>query len=344
MHDESAFIGPPPSSGLRQDVVVARRYRLLRKLDEGGMGTVWVAYHLTLGCEVALKFIHPSNVGYPDAFDRFASEARAAALLAAETDYVVRIFDFGVDDGVPYLAMELLSGEHLGARIARRGRLTPFEIVPIAAQIARALRKAHARNIVHRDLKPENIFIVQRDEEERLKILDFGIAKLLGPSGAPQLTQPMGTLQYIAPEVLTSRRIDCRTDLWSFAVVLYRAAVGEFPFDAVAPGELVLKICNDPIPCPSQRVPSLGTEIDAFFARALCRDPDGRFQSADDLARAFADAARVSWRPPPSAHSPFDATIPGAPNLPSEASGSDQLPTLRSPSAFSGGDAAREPA
>ncbi|MFT3768869.1 MAG: serine/threonine-protein kinase [Minicystis sp.] len=185
--------------------------------------------------------------------------------------------------------------------------------------------------MVHRDLKPENVFIVCRDEEERVKILDFGIAKLLGPGGAPQLTQPMGTLHYIAPEVITSRRIDCRADLWSLAVVLYRAVTGVLPFDADTLGDLVLKICSDPIAPPSQRVPMLGGEIDAFFARALRRDPDERFQTADELARAFAAAARVSWRPPPSSplHPSLDATVPAAPGLPAE--GSDQLPTLRSP-------------
>jgi serine/threonine-protein kinase len=328
MHDDCLVVTPK----LQPGVLVARRYRLLRQLAEGGMGTVWAAHHLTLGCEVALKFIHPTHAAYADALERFAAEARSAALLASETDFVARIFDFGIDDGVPFLAMELLHGEDLGTRLARRGRLTPAEVAPLAAQIGRALRKAHARGIVHRDLKPENVFIVCRDDEERVKILDFGIAKLLGPTRAAQHAQPMGTLHYMAPEVLTSRRIDCRADLWSLAVVLYRAVVGRLPFDAEHMSDLVLAICSDPLPLPSQVVPALGAEIDAFFRRALRRDPGERFQHPDELARAFADAARVSWRPPPSL--PFlpelDATVPAAPGIPVDIA-SDRRPTLRSP-------------
>jgi serine/threonine-protein kinase len=165
-----------------------------------------------------------------------------------------------------------------------------------------------------------------------VKILDFGIAKLLGPSGAAQLTQPVGTLHYIAPEVLTSRRIDCRADLWSLAVVLYRAVAGVLPFDSENLGELVLQICSNPVMPPSMHAPGLGPEMDAFFARALRRDPDDRFQHADDLARAFAESARVSWRPPPSAPMPSALDdMPPAPAVPAEALSSGRLPTLRSP-------------
>jgi serine/threonine-protein kinase len=333
MHEESAFTGPPPSSGLRPDVVVARRYRLVRKLAEGGMGTVWIAQHLPLGCEVALKFIHPAQSAFPDALDRFTVEARAAAHLAADTDYVVRIFDFGIDDGVPYLAMELLHGEDLGARLYRRGRLSPYEVAPIAAQMARGLRTAHRRGIVHRDLKPENVFLVCKDDEERVKLLDFGIAKILGTAGVAQRTAPLGTLPYMSPEALLRHRIDHRADLWSFAVVLYRAVVGKLPFDAETMGDLVLKICSEPLPRPSLRVPALGSEMDTFFARALDRDPCARFQTAEELARAFAEAARVSWRPPPSGPSDLamEATVPAAPGIPVNGAPSDEYPTLRCP-------------
>ena len=301
---------------IRPNLIVARRYRLARKLAEGGMGSVWAAHDHTLGCEVALKFIHPTHAAYPDALARFAAEARAAAVLGAETDYVVRIFDFGVDDGTPFLAMELLHGEDLGARLDRRGRLHPAEVAPIVGQIARALREAHARGIVHRDLKPENVFLACRDEEERVKLLDFGIAKLLGPDGAPVRVQPMGTLHYVAPEVLGSRRIDCRADLWSLGVMVYRAIVGALPFDAETVEELVQRICGDRVPQPSVCVRGLAPELDVFFARALCRDPAQRFQHADELARSFSDAARISWRPPPSIAPPdIASSIAGAPGL-----------------------------
>jgi serine/threonine-protein kinase len=327
-----------PRLAPRPEVIVAGRYRLVRKLAEGGMGSVWVARHLMLDCEVALKFLHPDRGFDGDALARFTREARAAAMLGAETDYVARIFDFGVDGGTPYLAMELLPGEDLGARLDRRKRLAPFEVVPIAAQVACALRRAHARGVVHRDLKPDNVFIVCRDDEERIKLLDFGIAKLLGPGGDASAAEPQGTLHYMAPELLTGQRLDCRADLWSFAVVLYRAVVGALPFDADSLGGLVLAVCNDPAPRPSRVVPALGADLDAFFARALRRDPDQRFQHPDELARAFADAARVSWRPPPASVPPprpdLDPTLPSTPGFSPDGVPSDMRPTLRSPHAL----------
>jgi serine/threonine-protein kinase len=314
---------------LESGVIVAKRYRLERLLAEGGMGTVWVARHVTLGFELALKFINAGTAAYADAIERFSDEARAAALLGAETDHVVRIFDFGCDEGVPFLAMELLRGEDLGARLLRRDRLTPPEIARLAAQIARALGKAHARGIVHRDLKPENIFVVHKDGEERVKILDFGIAKLLGPGGDSQPATPMGTLHYMAPELLTSGRIDCRADLWSFAVVLYRALTGVLPFDADSVPGLVRRICEDAPAPPSGLAPGLTPELDAFFARALRLDPAARFGGAEELARAFADAARTSWHPPPSARLPLELepTQPAGPGLDLD----DLIPTRRSP-------------
>ena len=318
-------------SGIRPNLVIAGRYRLVRELSAGGMGTVWVARHLTLGCELALKFVRSAESAGGDALERFAAEARSAALLAGETDHVPRIHDFGVDGALPYIAMELLRGEDLGARLGRRGRLTLAELAPIATQIARALRKAHGRGIVHRDLKPENVFLVHRDDEERVKILDFGIAKILGSASSTIDTTPMGTIPYMAPEALRRARVDARADLWSFAVVLYRAVTGVLPFDGARLIDLVRRICDAPAPRPSRFIGGLGSEIDAFFERALARDPEDRYQHADELCRAFLEAARLSWRPPPSGVVPVDleAAVPTPAGLASRSS--DRLPTLRCP-------------
>jgi serine/threonine-protein kinase len=310
------------ASALTPGLLVAGRYRLERKLAEGGMGTVWVARHTTLDCRLALKFLALDGADADaasgsarraaESLAQFEQEAKAAAMLGSETDYVVRIFDFGVDEGLPFIAMELLEGEDLGARLAAAGPLAPSELMPIAAQIASALKKAHLKGVVHRDLKPENVFLVRRDDEERVKILDFGLAKVLGPGGAAQRAQPMGTLHYMAPELLTSHSVDRRGDLWSFGVVLYRALTGVLPFDATSLSELVLDICNRPIMPPSCVIPALGGRIDDFFLRALRRDPDERFQHGEEMVRAFADAARVSWRPPPS----YPSLPPTAPMTP----------------------------
>ncbi len=168
---------------------------------------------------------------------------------------MVRILDFGVDDGVPFIAMELLEGEDLGARLARVGALSVGALVAVAAQIASALKTAHHAGVLHRDLKPENVFVVRRDDEERIKLLDFGLAKRIEPGLVAQPAQPMGTLHYMAPELLTSHRIDHRADLWSFAVVLYRAVTGALPFDNENLAELVMDICTGPIRRPPPSSP-----------------------------------------------------------------------------------------
>ena len=196
--------------GLEPGLLIAGRYQLERKLADGGMGTVWVARHVALDCRIAVKFVCGAGA---EAAAQFEQEAKMAAMLGSKTDFVVRIFDFGVDDGMPFIAMELLEGEDLGARLARSGALPPEDVATIAAQVACALKKAHALGVVHHDLKPENVFLVRRDDEERVKLLDFGLAKLIEPGGSARLTQPMGTLHYMAPELLTSHRADHRADL-----------------------------------------------------------------------------------------------------------------------------------
>jgi serine/threonine-protein kinase len=287
--------------GLEPGLLIAGRYRLERKLADGGMGTVWVARHVTLDCRIAVKFVCGAGA---EAAAQFEQEAKMAAMLGSKTDYVVRIFDFGVDDGMPFIAMELLEGEDLGARLSRSGALPPADVAPIAAQVACALKKAHALGVVHHDLKPENVFLVRRDDEERVKLLDFGLAKLIEPGGPARLTQPMGTLHYMAPELLTSHRADHRADLWSFAVVLYRAVTGALPFDNESLAELVMDICTGAATPATTQLPELDGRLDTFFARALRRDPDERFQQAEEMARSFAEAARVTWRPPPTTSAP----------------------------------------
>jgi serine/threonine-protein kinase len=281
--------------------IIAERYRLVRELARGGMGLVWVAEDLRLEGLVALKFMLGEQPPSAHAERRFAREAKAAVKLAAETDYVVKVIDYGVDRATSYIAMELLSGEDLAARLSRVGRLSPEALCPILRQIASALKKAHRMNLVHRDIKPANIFLVARDEEERVKMLDFGIVKELDPVTITRSSELVGTFCYMSPEQVKGISVDHRTDLWSLAVVLYRGLTGRLPFFEEQPvGSLVLSICHDPIPLPSEVAPDLPSEANAFFARALERRPEKRFQSAAELAGAFAELARVSWPPPSS--------------------------------------------
>ena len=200
-------------------------------------------------------------------------------------------------------------------RLFLSGALPPADVAGIAARADLAVsKKAHALGVVHHDLNPENVFLGRRDDEERVKLLDFGLAKLIEPGGSARLTQPMGTLHYMAPELLTSHRADHRADLWSFAVVLYRAVTGALPFDNECLAELVMDICTGAATPATTQLPELDGRLDAFFARALRRDPDERFQQAEAMARCFAEAARVSWRPPPttSAPPPRPSISPGA--------------------------------
>jgi serine/threonine protein kinase len=285
---------------IRIGTVIAGKYRLESPLAHGGMGSVWAARHLLLDKVVAIKFIGAEVAGLDDVRTRFAREAMAAASL--QSPHVVQIHDYGIDDDVPYLVMELLEGEDLGERLARRGKLPPAEVASLVTQVARALRRAAAAGIVHRDLKPSNIFIVRGDDDDEIvKVLDFGVAKAprLGLDESTRTGAMIGSPRYMSPEQARgSRLVDHRSDLWSLAVIAYRALTGQLPFVGDDIADLIVKICAESAIPPSQVEPSLDAEVDAFFARALARPADERFQTARELAVGFALA--VGESPPMS--------------------------------------------
>jgi serine/threonine-protein kinase len=297
---------------LCERTVIAGKYRLEYALAAGGMGAVWVARHLMLDEDVAVKFMSPSLLATPEARARFAREAHAAARL--RSPHVVQILDYGVDDDVPYLVMELLAGEHLGERIVREGRLPLREVVWMTEQVARALMRAHRAGIVHRDLKPANIFLSRVDEEEIVKLLDFGIAKQLGAVDATQADVLVGSPQYMSPEQARGARdLDHRADLWSLAVILFRALTGAPAFEGETAIDVILQICTGPVPSALRVAPDLAPELDAFFRRALDRDPARRFGSARELADELAAiAARIDGaieRSGPRLAAASDATL-----------------------------------
>ncbi len=273
--------------------LVAGKYQLQRLLGRGGMGSVWEGVHVSLGTRVAVKFIEAEYADSPEARSRFQNEARAAATL--QSKHVVQVYDHGLmPDGRPYIVMEFLAGEPLDARLDRQGRLKPAETVRIVQQIARALGKAHRAGIVHRDLKPENVFLVWDDEEQTdvAKVVDFGIAKFTSPnmgvSSSTRTGSVLGTPYFMSPEQARGlRTVDFRTDLWALGVITYRCLVGALPFTGEAVGDLLVKICTAPLPIPTQLVPELPPAFDAWFTRALAREPEGRFQSAQELADAL---------------------------------------------------------
>jgi hypothetical protein len=272
------------------NVVIAERFRLNRLLGRGGMGSVWHATHLGLDVPCAVKFIEGEGAELPEVQGRFEREAKAAAQL--RSPHVVQILDHGVCNGTPYIAMELLDGEDLGKRLTRLGRLPPQDLLWIVTQVGRALTRAHAVGIVHRDLKPDNIFLVHDDDREIAKVLDFGIAKAIGPGapGASTRTGAMlGTPYYMSPEQAQgTKAVDSRSDLWSLGVIVFEALTGQRPFESEALGDLLMKIIIAPIPHPSHVARDLPPGLDAWWARASHRDPAQRFQSAKDLCDSIA--------------------------------------------------------
>jgi len=279
--------------------VLAQRYRLVDKLGEGGMGSVWRAEHLELGTLVAVKLISEEVTKNTEALARFKREAHAAAAL--RSPHVVQILDYGVDGDLPFMVMELLEGESLADRLVRRGSLGLQETSRILSQVARAVGKAHSFGVVHRDLKPDNIFLVHNDDEEVAKVLDFGIAKATGgvTGSSHMMTSTgvmLGTPYYMSPEQTSGKReVDHRTDTWALAVIAYQCVVGKPPFRGDTIGGLVLAICTEDAPRPSQFAP-VDPAFDAWFLRGVQRDPDRRFQAARDLAdslRALAEGRGI---------------------------------------------------
>jgi len=260
------------------------------------MGAVWVAYHEALRTEVVVKFISSDLKDSKEATERFSREAAAASQV--KSPHVVQTFDHGVsNDGIPYIVMELLEGRDLGAYLDTHGRCSPELVLEIVAQLSRALDKAHARGIVHRDIKPGNIFLCDggaSGNEVFVKLLDFGIAKGVDVPKIDSATKTgamIGSPFYMSPEqILGSKDIDHRSDLWSVGVVAYEALTGKKPFDAETMGGLAIRIHSEPLPLPTKLVPELSPAVDAWFMRACARNAAERYTSAKELAETLAKA------------------------------------------------------
>jgi serine/threonine-protein kinase len=265
-------------------------YQLESIIGEGGMGVVYLARHVTLGRPAAVKVLHPELSTNQSIVTRFFNEARAAT--AVRNPGIVEVFDFGfLDDRSAYIVMEYLDGESLGARM-QRGRSALGATLTIVRAIARALQAAHEQGIVHRDLKPDNVFLVPDPElptGERVKLLDFGIAKLAGNDerSHTRTGTVMGTPTYMAPEQCRgSGRVDHRADLYALGCVAYEMLCGRPPFLADGPGDVFARhLYFPPLPLRSHH-PELPAEIDAFVLWLLEKDPAARPATAADVIRA----------------------------------------------------------
>ncbi len=280
--------GAPPTG-----TILGGKYRLERRIGEGGMATVWLGVHLSLGVNVAIKFMNPDLAETAD-YASFEREARAIAQLRNE--HIVRVYDHGIDgDGLPYLVMEYVGGESLSTRIERVGPLPVADVLRIVDQLTSALYEAHQRGIVHRDVKPENVIVVDGlDPAEgiQVKLIDFGLARP-GATAPPNHPMPQGAVLagtpcFMSPEHLRGDAApDARLDLWSLAVTTFVAMIGSLPFDGPSLRAICESICDAPLPVPSRLRPGLPHGFDVWFARACARSPQARFPSANELAAAL---------------------------------------------------------
>lgn len=269
------------------------KFEIVRLLAQGSMGEVYVGRDPIIGREVAIKVIHTAAGMGPEARERFATEARAAGVLNHPN--IVTVHEMGEEQGVLYLAMELVKGEDLGTLI-RAGTLTPRDTLEVLAQVCDGLAVAHRHQILHRDIKPSNIRVVWDGKSLQAKVLDFGVAKVINSDTTDEGTV-FGTVNYMAPEYLQSGRPDSRSDLFAVGVILYEALAGIPPFDGPSPGSVIYRLLHEtPPPLPPTAFQGISRDVQGVLLHALAKDPSNRFQTAEDLATVLRAAKDTAWR------------------------------------------------
>jgi serine/threonine protein kinase len=274
--------------------VIDRKYRLDARIGFGGMGDVYRASRLVIGDQVAIKILHAAHVSDPQAGERFRREAQAAARLKHPN--AVSIYDFGVtSDGLVYLVMELVEGQNLRQIIKQQGPLAPATVSEITNQVCSALQVAHQQNVVHRDLKPDNIMVNVTISGLRVKVLDFGIAKLrdLATGNLTVTGNVMGTPHYMSPEQCLGEEIDNRSDLYSLGVVMYQMLTGSLPFNSSTSTAVVMQHVNKEPPSLRSINLSISPAVEAVVLHALAKRREDRPQSADALARELGAAVNA---------------------------------------------------
>ena len=309
---------PAPTAGLGpgQRRSVAGRYLLLEHIAEGGMGSVYVAEHALSKKKLALKLVHPYLCRGRQGVERFRREVSAAA----EIDHpgIVQVYDAGTDDdGGFFMAMELLEGESLGDRL-RRSWPGMKSAVALVDGMLEPLAKAHAKGFVHRDLKPDNIFLAVLDEGgERVKLLDFGLAREVDKSGATRTGITFGTPEYMSPEqAMSARKVRAPGDVWSVGVMLYELLSGDHPFTGETPNAIMANAIKEPLPSLRERAPHVPLPLARVIERALEKEPKARPQSAGELLEELRAAVAECGE--------LDETVPVAPNPPGAWSSSEE--------------------
>ena len=283
---------PDPNKSL--GLVLHNTYRLDRVIGTGGMGAVYLASHARLKRRFAVKLLFEEVAAYPESLARFRREAEICSELGHPN--IVEVIDFNfTEDGAPYIVMELLEGEDLGARLKRDERPEPHWIAGIVEQAASALVAAHTQGVIHRDLKPQNIFIaVKGNRQDVVKIVDFGISKVLGSASVmTRTTATMGTPWYMAPEQAEGRaqEADPRTDIYAMGTIVYEMLYGRPPFTGDSIPTVLYKIVHESPDLTATSVPGL---MSCAVAKALAKKPEDRFQTIDAFAAAISEGAKPS--------------------------------------------------
>ncbi|HEY6728464.1 MAG TPA: protein kinase [Polyangiaceae bacterium] len=274
--------------------ILDNKYRIVRLIGEGGMGSVHEGENTLIARRVAIKVLHQAATTNEQVLLRFEREAQAAGRIGS--DHILEVLDMGrLPDGDRYMVMEYLDGEPLSARIERLVRMTPGQIAPLMRQALKGLQAAHDAGIIHRDLKPDNIFVLREKagQPDFVKIIDFGISKFSALGNDMNMTRTgavMGTPYYMSPEQAKgSSQVDPRSDVYAIGVIMYEAVTGRVPFDGNTFNELMFKIVLSDPPKLSEAVPELDPAFAAIINKAMARELEARFASAKELRQALDD-------------------------------------------------------
>lgn len=278
----------PPEPG----EIIAGRYRVVAPIGSGAMGSVYRAEHVQISKVMAIKLLHRDVEQDAESVARFHREAEAASRLNHPN--TVHVFDFGrTRSGSLYLVMEYVDGEDLSKIIEREGPMPFGRVASLIAQVAGSVADAHLAGIIHRDLKPENVVVARGREEEVAKVLDFGLAKLFEGTIEAQVTSSgtiVGTPYYMSPEQIQGQELDGRSDVYAIGAIMYECVVGKPPFEALNPVGVLSRHLSEEPAIPSTRSPlSVPAEADQIIMRCLEKDPERRYQSADELRKALLD-------------------------------------------------------
>jgi beta-lactam-binding protein with PASTA domain/tRNA A-37 threonylcarbamoyl transferase component Bud32 len=265
--------------------VLSDRYQVETRIGAGGMAEVYRGFDQVLNRTVAIKVLLPQMARDTSFVERFRREAQAAARLNQPN--IVGVYDTGADDGTQYIVMEFIEGRTLAEFMATGRRPTPSQAAEIAQKIAAAIAAAHAQGVIHRDIKPGNVMITR---DGVIKVMDFGIARVLGPETAPQTSAVLGTASYLSPEQAQGGPVDARTDIYSLGAVLYELLTARPPFTGDSPVAVAYKQVNEAPAVPSSLNPDVPARLDAVVMKALSKNPSNRYQTAEEFS---ADLARV---------------------------------------------------